>query len=95
MTIREKVAEALDWTGMSKDIIATAAINAFLAAAAKEGWHMRPDEATEEMDVAGLDDPKASYCDNCMQSGHTRNSGFPSVIWDAMLATAPKFEWDK
>lgn len=32
---------------------AAAAINAFLAAAAEEGWHMRPDEATEEMIVAG------------------------------------------
>ncbi len=26
-----------------------AAINAFLEAAAEQGWHMRPDEATEEM----------------------------------------------
>ncbi len=32
---------------------ATAAITAFLEAAAEQGWHMRPDEATEEMAESG------------------------------------------
>ena len=35
---------------------ATAAINAFLAAAAGEGWHMRPDEATDGM-IDGVTEP--------------------------------------
>ena len=74
---------------------ANAAITALLAAAAEEGWRMCRVKATEEMDEAGLDDPKADYCDQCMQAGHTRNSGWPGVIWDAMLAASPKFEWDK
>ena len=37
----------------TSDEIATAATNAFLKAAAEQGWHMRPDEATEEMIIAG------------------------------------------
>ena len=45
-----------------------------------------PVEPTEEMDTAGLDDPRAGYCDFCMQSGYTRNSGWPTIIWRAMLA---------
>ena len=59
MTIPTKVARAIDDARFSSsfDAQATAAINAFLAAAAEEGWHMRPDEATEEMvKVSG------SYC---------------------------------
>ena len=79
---------------------AAAAITAFLEAAAEPDengirWHMRPDKATEEMDIAGLDDPNADYCDQCMQTGHTRNSGFPSVVYDVMLAAAPEFEWGR
>ena len=54
MTITEKVASALDWTGMSKDIIATAAINAFLEGITEKGWRIVPDEATREMVSAGL-----------------------------------------
>jgi hypothetical protein len=72
-----------------------AAVVAYTHLAAEQGWHMRPDEATEEMDCAGLDDPNAGYCDRCMQSGHSRNAGWPDIIYRAMLAAAPKFEWDK
>ena len=43
---------------------------------------------TDEMVEAGLDDPKASYCDRCMQSGHVRNSGYPAIIWRAMWRRA-------
>ncbi len=52
MTIREKVSAALKektgagFVGLG---IADTAINAFLAAAAEDGWHMRPDEMTDEM----------------------------------------------
>lgn len=60
MTIREKVAKALHRAGYNPQIeepgLTTAAINVFLAAAAEQGWHMRPDEATEEMDAAGAAD---------------------------------------
>jgi len=57
-----------------------AAINAFLAAAAEEGWHMRPDEATKEMVTAGY-----SWC---------WENGAPPC-YRAMLAAAPEFEWNK
>ena len=102
MTMREKVARAVVAKQMeNRDVYgfsleeAAAAITAFLEAAAEEGWRMCRVKATEEMDEAGLDDPKADYCDQCMQAGHTRNSGWPGVIWDAMLAASPKFEWDR
>jgi hypothetical protein len=59
---------------------ATAAITAFLAAAAEEGWHMRPDEATEEMTEAGWD-------------ADTRLNTDPmKAVYHAMLAAAPEFE---
>ena len=51
-------------------------IMCFLAAAAGSGWHMRPDEATEEMVTA-------------------RMEVWQENAWPAMLAAAPKFEWDK
>jgi len=64
MNILEKVARAIllrrtrpDFHTVVKETwivdhdreLATAAITAFLEAAAEEGWHMRPDEATKEM----------------------------------------------
>ncbi len=52
MTIRERVAVALldvfDRDGTPNEST-DAAITAFLEAAAEEGWHMRPDEATADM----------------------------------------------
>jgi hypothetical protein len=55
MTIREKVAEAISYAtvhgrpdpGQLYQCLATAAIDAFLAAAAESGWHMRPDKASK------------------------------------------------
>ena len=35
-------------------VVATAAVTTFLQAAAEQGWHMRPDEATEEMLSRGM-----------------------------------------
>jgi len=56
-----------------------AVIDAFLAAAAaKRGWHMRPDEATDEMAYAARHTPIGVDC-----LGPYR----------AMLAAAPEFEW--
>ncbi len=57
---------------------ASAAITTFLADAAKQGWHMRPDEATEVMDYAG------SGC--CWQDQAPR-------CYSQMLAAAPEFKW--
>ncbi len=100
MTIREKVARAIERENLGEggpsraNDMATAAITAFLEAAAERGWQLMPTRATEEMDEAGLDDPKSGYCDRCMHMGHTRNSGWPSVIYDAMRAAAPEFEVD-
>ncbi len=79
MTIREKVARALHHARLADDDV-DIAINAFLAAAAEKGWHMRPDEATKEMDFAG------SGC--CWQDQAPR-------CYSQMLAAAPEFEWDK
>lgn len=56
------------------------AITTFLEAAAEQGWHMRPDEITEEMDTAG-----SGWC------WHEA----PPKCWRDMTKAAPKFEWDK
>ena len=97
MTIPEKVARAIcqvgcdrencpcDYANQDQEIKeAAAGITAFLEAAAEKGWHMRPDEATEEMLSAGLNvvpgsDDWATFDD----------------IYRAMLAPAPEFEVDK
>ena len=65
-------------------IMATSAITAFLEAAAEQGWHMRPDEPTEEMTHAAWE---GRYTVKTALS----NEG----IYRAMLTAAPKFEWDK
>ncbi len=96
MTIREKVARAIGEartpTGRElrgDDLAhlvayhgpeATAAITAFLEAAAEEGWRMCRDEATEEMVVAGC---------------RHENMGDMAGRYHAMLAAADEFEWDK
>ena len=67
------------WEGR-KDM-ATAAITAFLEAAAEEGWHMRPDEATEAMKI-GI---TAAWLEEKP----------PTYMYRAMLAAAPPFEWDE
>ena len=45
---------------------ATAAITAFLKAAAEQGWHMRPDEATEEMLEKAAKTPKMQGVNSAM-----------------------------
>lgn len=95
MTIREKVAQAIRQKTAEidhrPDVVqpdpmwfahefATATITAFLEAAAEQGWNMRPDEATEEMQMAAV---------------HVALN-WEAQTWHAMLAAAPKFdEWDK
>ncbi len=88
MTIRDEVARALSDTrdgrpepGQLYNYLATAAITAFLAAAAEQGGRMRNNRITREMKTAGdeawMEEKPASY------------------IYRAMLAAAPEFEWDK
>ena len=88
MTIREKVAQALSDTtgdrpepGQLFNHLATTAINAFLAAAAEEDWHMAKDKATRPMTIAA----------EKMGAGEA----WAEDCWAAMLAAAPKFAWDK
>ena len=97
MTIREKVARAIllrrtrpDFHAVVKKAwavdhdreLTTAAINAFLAAAAEPdketgiSWHMRPDEATEEMIIAG------------------GNHDHVGDGYEAMHNAAPEFKWE-
>ena len=57
------------------------------------GLKVVPVEATEEMDEAGLDDPHGDYCDRCMYSGHSRNSGWPGVVWEQMIAAFDPATW--
>lgn len=61
MNIREKVARAVVAKQMEDSHVtgfslgeAIAAIDAFLAAAAEKGWHMRPDQVTREMMIVGI-----------------------------------------
>ncbi len=61
-------------------VTADAAITAFLEAAADKGWHMRPDEAAEEMVTAG--------------HGWCWLDGAPKC-WRDMGKAAPPFEWRK
>ncbi len=105
MTICEKVAEAMwadtndncggNWVAVETITQETyrsnacVAIATFLTAAAEEGWHMRPDEATETMCKAGIEN-----------AGDERGrTGGPDdafkLIWRAMLDTTDDFEWEK
>ena len=90
MSIREKVARAIANTRgqatRNGDIrAADAAINAFLEVAAEQGWHMRPDEATEDMRLSGARDIGKSM----REENHMVRS---QSCYCAMLTAAPKFE---
>ena len=73
--------------------VAHAAITAFLAAAAEEGWHMRPDEATRGMDAAMKLLVYELFID-WQEDKEQLRSVYPKLL-SAMLAAAPEFEWDK
>jgi len=114
MTIREKVARAIcqeggcedsncdcPFTGLEKEEgrQAATAITAFLEAAAEQGWHMRPDEATEEMRIANCELDcgyavchKAAGGPRCVNHGGRRK--YSDESWAAMLAAAPEFSWN-
>ena len=57
---------------------AVAAVETFLQIAAERGWHMRPDEATEEM---------------AHMARHTSIGRDCLGPYRAMLAAAPEFKW--
>lgn len=88
-SIREAVARALHQKGVDnptwEDWLPSAddAITAFLEAAAEQGWHMRPDEATEGMGRRGMSVAPMLYYNEV------------GPVYRAMLAAAPPFEWDK
>jgi len=59
MNILEKVTRAMDdkaFDHFDIPVVVALVITAFLKAAAEAGWHMRPDEATEEM-IDGVTEP--------------------------------------
>ena len=98
MSIREQVARAIGgaefdggapgfWEGHLDE--ADAAIKAVLEAAAEQGQHIVPDEATEAMVQAGID----CLHGQGMITGGPENSF--QLVWRAMLERAPKFEVDK
>jgi hypothetical protein len=73
---------------------ATAAITAFLEAAAAEGWHMQPDEATEEMvyQAEGISDfvlPKG------LDTSREGRWAEMKMALGVANEAAPEFEWDK
>ncbi len=63
---------------------ATAAIMAFLEAAAEQGWHMRPDEPTGGM-LSAAD--RVGY--------HASHYHYMDAIIRAASQAAPELEWDK
>ena len=74
-------------------VTANVAIVAFLEAAAEPdergvSWHMRPDEATEEMTSVTKEK-------ETIVAGIYRSREFLKEGYHAMLAVAPEFEWDK
>lgn len=81
MTIREKVARALMDEGFVGLGIEDIAIIAFLEAAAEDGWHIWPDEATEEM------------LNSCPQAQSRGNVGRDR--YRALRAASPEFKWNK
>ena len=90
-SIREKVARAIsgaefmdcyshhDWRGHEEE--ATAAIKAFLEAAAEQGWQLVPEDLTEEM-IAAAEELTGQ------KLGHVAMN----MEWHIKLAAAPKFE---
>jgi len=82
-SVTKKVWDELPWIKgcddeLTDDIIVIA-ITTFLRAAAKEGWHMRPDEATYKM-IVEADRLRAP-------------NAFMEDRYRAMLAAAEPFKW--
>ena len=104
MSIRDQVRNAIFRYEPFSDKQATAAINAFLAAAAEEGWRMAKDEATEEMINGAAQTRKMQAVNAAMTLAQIHGAKFEATSWHdsaladayrAMHAAAPEFEWDK
>ncbi len=109
MNIREKVARAIykvygedeDPTEMGLEMAsfeAAAAINTFLKAAAEQGWHMRPDEATIGMIIANCElDCGYAVCHKALGGpkcvNHDGKRKYSVESWETMIAAAPEFKW--
>ncbi len=72
------------------NFLAGVTIELFLQVAAEQGWHMRPDEATEEMIEAIMGGTEKFESDMLKFCRHWKHKDY-----HAMLAAAPKFEWRK
>lgn len=77
-TKAQAIYDASDCDSSVMHQVAEAAITTFLEAAAKQGWHMLPNEATEKMAIAG--------CNH-------ENLGDRAGQYLAMCKAAPKFNW--
>ncbi len=60
-TLKDTISDGRPEPGQLYSFIAGVTIETFLKAAAEQGWHMRPDEVTEEMidaviEPSGIDD---------------------------------------
>ncbi len=89
MSIRKQVTQTVtEKTHGSKSAIVDATITAFLKAAAKQGRHMVPDEATPAMIEVGI---RCAHGQGMITSGP--DSAF-QLVWRAMVAEADKFEWE-
>ena len=95
-SIREAVARAIGATikyphipDNAQHLLAAATITAFLKAAAEQGWHMRPDEATEAMALQGARDIGKTIR---IEKKHIERS---KSCHRVMNQAAPEFEWDK
>ena len=75
----------------------TAAITAFLEAAAEKGWHLMKDEPTETMREAGMEAAPLNYYEDKASSRQRISMDTDEVgpVYRAMLAACPSFEWDK
>lgn len=85
MNIREKVVQVLDskaFDHFDTSALVTLIVTAFLEAATERGWHMQPDETDPDMYDAG-------------EAVLDTENGNLFTAYRAMLAAAPKFEWDK
>ena len=106
VTIRQTVAAtllakmrdgAVEWDKLSRADqefalgLADAAYASITFMAAEQGWRMVPDEATTDMKHAAF-----LAMDNAACRGNPKARAWDCVVGHrAMLAAAPKFEWDK
>ncbi len=98
-TAEERLLSIETFMAKHADRIATRAISTAFQAAADDGWHMHPGEATDEMINAGVDARAAFFRKTGFSDSGPRIvlvANHPAgTIYQAMLGAAPEFEWDK